>query len=234
VRVLRRVFRFGSANYLANLLTMIPILVLPIIVVRDEGAAAGGYFYLAMQVANLLFNASLAACQSLFAEGSNQAGTLRHLGARSARIQGYLLVPLAGVMALAAHWVLIIFGRSYATHATLALVVLAASTPAVILNYWTSALLRIRHQLAVLVASNVVLAATTCGLAAWWVGRGITWVALAWLIGNLASGVVGGIPLLRPPPAAPTGVGGDSEATASRVTPPAAVLPATGAGPLPA
>jgi len=214
MRVVRRVFRFGSANYLAALLTMVPILLLPIIVVRDAGAAAGGYFYLALQVANLLFNASLAACQSLFAEGSNQAGTLRHLAARSARIQGYLLLPLAVVMALAGHWILIVFGRSYASHGTLTLAVLAASTPAVILNYWTSTLLRIRHQLAVLVLSNVVLAVLTCGLAAWWIGRGIAWVALAWLIGNLASGVVGGLPLLRPaPPARAAGEGGPDPVT---------------------
>jgi O-antigen/teichoic acid export membrane protein len=228
LRVVRRVFRFGSANYVAALLTMVPILLLPIIVVRDVGAAAGGYFYLALQMANLLFNASLAACQSLFAEGSNRVGNLRHLAARSVRIQVYLLLPLAVFMAGTGHWILVIFGRSYAAHGTLTLAVLAASTPGVILNYWTSTLLRIRHQLLALIVSNVVLAAVTCGLAAWWVGRGIAWVALAWLIGNLASGIVGGLPLLRPAPPAPMAEGDGAGPASVGPEPARSMLESTG------
>lgn len=194
--VLRSVFRFGVANYASVLLAMIPIVVLPTVIVRADGAAAGGYFYLAMQVCNLLYGGSLAVCQSLFAEGSNKTAPLRALGSRSARLQAVLLLPPALVLAVTARWALSIFGPGYAHHATAALVVMAASTPAVILNNWTSTMLRLAQQLGVLVWSNVVLAAVTCGLAVVWAARGIAWVGVAWLIGNLLSGVVGGVPLV--------------------------------------
>ena len=36
-----------------------------------------------------------------------------------------------------------------------------------------------------------------CGLAAAWVHRGLAWVALAWLVGNLAGGVAAVLPLMR-------------------------------------
>lgn len=194
--VIRKVLRFGAANYLANLLTMIPVLVLPLLVVRARGASAAGYFYLAMAVANLLFTASLAVGQSLLAEGSQSGAQLRHLVVRSGRLQLYTIIPAGLVILAASHWILAVFGPGYAAHASTTLAVLALSTPAVVLNYWTSALLRIRHQLGALIWSNVVLAVGTCGLAVAWAQRGTVAVALAWLIGNLVSGLYGGAALL--------------------------------------
>lgn len=196
VAVIRKVLRFGAANYLANLLTMVPVIVLPLLIVRARGASAAGYFYLAMAVANLLFTASLAVGQSLLAEGSQRGAALRDLALRSGRLQACTVIPAGFLLLLGSRWILNVFGPGYASHATATLAVLALSTPAVTLNYWTSALLRIRHQLGALIWSNVVLAVVVCGLAAAWAHAGTGPVAAAWLIGNLASGLYGGAALL--------------------------------------
>lgn len=193
--VLRRVFRFGAANYVADMMTMIPVVLLPLIVVHGRGAAAAGYYYLALSVANLLYAASIGVGQSLFAEGANQTASLGHLGRRAARLQLYILVP-AVVLVGASHLILAAFGTGYASHARAALVVLIAATPAVGLKHWTAALLRLRHQLRALVLANSCLGVLPCVLALFWVHRGIVWVAVAWLIGNLAAGVVAGAALL--------------------------------------
>lgn len=230
--VLRRVFHFGAANYVAEMLTMVPVVALPLIVVHARGPAEAGYFYLAMSVANLLFAASIAVGQSLFAEGANETATLRQLAVRSGRLQLLNLVP-ASVVVVGAHLVLSAFGRAYAAHATTTLVVLAAATPAVGLKHWTAAILRLRHQLGSIVVANLCLGVLPCVLAAAWINRGIVWAAVGWLIGNLAAGVVAGLALLRRPLRDSEGHVGAPVGPAGPVGP-VAVATSAGAAPLPA
>jgi len=183
--VFSRVIAFGAANYVA------PVVCLPLFAVRDLGAAAGGYFYLGLQAANLLYVGSFAASQSLFAEGAQPDARLRELALRSARLQVLVLIPGAIVLGLGAHWILYIFGPSYASHGTTNLQVLAASTPAVMLNYWTTALLRVRDRLLALMVSNAAWAAVTCSMVAATIHRGLIWAAISWAVGNLVSGAIG-------------------------------------------
>ena len=187
--ILRHMFRFGLTNYLAELCTMVPVLLLPLIVIRARGSAAAGYFYLALTIANMIFMAGQAVGQSLLAEGSHRDASLGDLARRAGRLQ---LVMLAGTLVLmaGAHRILFVFGRAYAAHASLCLVVLLASTPAVGMRNWSIALLRLRHQLRPVLAANVCLAVIPCVLAALTARHGLVWVAVSWLAGNLVAGLV--------------------------------------------
>jgi O-antigen/teichoic acid export membrane protein len=185
------VLRYSAANYVANALTIVPALLLPVIAIRGLGSASAGYYYISYQIANLLFMVAFAVSQSLFAEGSHTDTEIRQLARRSAGLQLAVLAPAAAIIAIGSHPILSVFGAGYASHGAIALLVLAASAPAVALNGWTSTLLRIRHQLTPLIVSNLVYVGVVCACAAWWVHRGLAWLALAWLVGNLASGVVG-------------------------------------------
>jgi O-antigen/teichoic acid export membrane protein len=208
--VLRRVIRFGAANYLAELFTMLPVVALPLIVVRGRGAAEAGYFYLAMSVANMLFTASIAVGTSLFAEGSHDDGALRKLARRGARLQMCAVAP-AVIMMLASHWILAVFGRSYVNHATMPLLVLLGAAPIVAWKHLTAALLRVRRQLRALVTANAIVGIAPVVLAAAWVHHGIVWVAWAWMAGNTMSAVVATAALVRRPweePVAGAGVSG--------------------------
>lgn len=191
----RDVFRFGASSYLAEMLTMVPILALPVIVIHERGSAAAGYFYLSLQVANLLFSATLAIGQSALAEGANRASTLHQLAARAGRLQGFTVI-LALILMAAAHTILSVFGRSYASDATLSLVVLLASAPAVSLRNWAVALLRLRHRLRPVLAANFFVAVVPCALSALLIRYGLVWVSVAWMAGNLAGGLVAGAALL--------------------------------------
>ena len=68
--------------------------------------------------------------------------------------------------------------------------VLGASAVAVTANVWASAMLKVTKQLTAMVCANVVYAAVIIGLAATWAHRGLAWVALAWLLGNVAASAV--------------------------------------------
>jgi O-antigen/teichoic acid export membrane protein len=61
---LRDVFRYSFTNYVANLLNMIPALILPIIVLDRLGAPAAAYYYLAFMIINLIYTVANSVAQS--------------------------------------------------------------------------------------------------------------------------------------------------------------------------
>jgi glycosyltransferase involved in cell wall biosynthesis/O-antigen/teichoic acid export membrane protein len=194
--VVRRVSGFSAANYVANVLNIVPILLVPLIVIHARGTSQAGYYYLAFQLANLLNAVTYAVSQSLLAEGSYDGTDLGVLARRSAGIQGLVMLPAAGLLCLASSQVLLIFGPAYSHKAGGALFVLSLATLAVALNTWTSSLLRLTRQLVALVVANVVFVVAITGLSLVWVHRGLAWVSAAWLVGNLLAGAIGGGALL--------------------------------------
>lgn len=197
-RVVRRVFAFSSLNYLANLVNIAPILLLPLIVINVRGPSQAGYYFIAFQIANLLNAVTYAVSQALFAEGSYASTVFAPLVRRSAKLLALTVLPASAFLALTGHWLLLAFGAGYSSHSTVTLVIFAASCPAVALKVWTSTILRLKMQLAGLIWSNVIYLISICGLAALWAHRGLPWVAGAWLLGNLIAGGVGVVLLLLP------------------------------------
>jgi hypothetical protein len=94
------------------------------------------------------------------------------------------------LLAGSSHWLLLLFGRSYSQHATTALMVLGIAAVAVTTNVWASAMLKVTKQLSAMICANVMYAVVIIGLAAAWAHRGLVWVALAWLLGNIAASAV--------------------------------------------
>lgn len=196
-QIVRQVFRFSSGNYIANLLNILPPVVLPIIILGQLGAAQAGYFYLAFMVANLLYTVAYSVSQSLFAEGSYGEMKLRRLVKRSALILGAIMIPGSLALMLVGPFLLKIFGGSYSTEAGQLIVVLAAAGPAVAFYITTTVLLRINKQLSSLIIVNVIYAVIITGLSFVWAERGLPWVAWAWLIGHFVSGCASLPSLLR-------------------------------------
>jgi O-antigen/teichoic acid export membrane protein len=183
--VVKKVWQFSSGSYVANMLNILPTLVLPLIIVDKLGPAQAGYFYLAFMLANLLYAVSYSVSQALFAEGSYGEVAFKRLLARGAGLLAAIMVPVGVVMAVAGPYVLSIFGKSYSADASQVLVVLALAAPAVAAYVLGCVLLRITKQIVALVMVNLVYAVSVCGLALAWSGRGLTWVAGAWLAGNM-------------------------------------------------
>ena len=194
--VVRAALRGSAANYVANLFNIVPILALPLIVLDLRGPADAGFFFVPFQIVSLLYAVTHAVSQSLLAEGSHTGGELGTLARRTAKVQIALIGPAALVLIALSAPLLDIFGGAYRQHALVTLIVLAAAAPAVALNTWTTALLRLTDALAPLVWSNVLFAAIVCGLGVAWAKYGLYDIALAWLVGNLLSGLAGGAWLL--------------------------------------
>jgi O-antigen/teichoic acid export membrane protein len=206
VGVVRATFAYSASSYVSSLLNLLPQLVLPVIVLRAQGAAETGFYFVAFQIANLPNGVSYAISQSLFAEGSQPGADVMALARRSARLNAAVLLPGIALCVLAARLVLAPFGVTYAAHAAGTLTWFALGCLTVALNVWASVLLRLVHRLELLVWSNVVFVVVTCGLSLWLAPLGTVWVAVAWLAGNLVSGSIslaGFVAAVRPgaPPA---------------------------------
>ena len=163
---------------------------------RDLGADLAGYYYIAFQIANLLYSVSYAISQSLMAEGSYDERALLSLARRSALFQSAIILPAIAVLLVVSPLLLTFFGHSYQLHASGCFRILLLATPAVALNTWTSTLLRLTKQLVALVWSNVALLVIVCGLAIASASKGLQWVAFAWLVGNAVSGLIGAVALI--------------------------------------
>ena len=100
-------------DFLGNLWWQGLILVLPLIVISESGAATSAYFSLAWLIASLLYLVSLSIGDSLVVELSIDASAFE---AQCRQVMVHLLkllVPAVAVLVLAAPWILRIFGPSY-------------------------------------------------------------------------------------------------------------------------
>jgi O-antigen/teichoic acid export membrane protein len=128
---------------------------------------------------------------------------------RSAVVTFVVITPAVATVVLLAHPILMVFGPQYAAGGRDTLVVLALSAFAVAFNTWSSFLLKITRQLLALTLSNVVYAGGTVLLVVLGVAHGPVWVAAAWGVGNLLSGVAATLALVthrrtsQPHPEAP-------------------------------
>jgi O-antigen/teichoic acid export membrane protein len=190
-RVVRRVLSFSSANYAANLLNILPTLVLPAIILNQLGAEQAGFFYLAFMIANLLYTIAYAVAQSLFAEGSHVEQALWPLVRRAVAILTAIIVPASMVMALVAPRLLMLLGDHYSVSAGQALVALAWAAPVLAFYTVANVILKINKRIYSTILINMVFASLIIGLSMLWVAWGLVWVAIAWAIGHFLSGTMG-------------------------------------------
>lgn len=190
ILTLKKVFNYSFANYIANFLNIVPTLILPIIVIDHLGAPTAAYYYLAFTVIGLLNAIGISISQSLFAEGSRDEFALRSLVKKSAITLVVIMIPAAFIFAIFGPFILGFFGKSYSEGGAGVIVLLALAAPITAAYAFGTVLLRIAHQVYSLVLVNIVYAAIISGLAFLWVDKGLSWVAIAWIVGNLIATIL--------------------------------------------
>lgn len=193
LRVLKPLLRFSGVNYVANALNMLPGVVVPLIVLDRLGAGPAGYYFVAFQIASLLYAAVNAVEASFMAEGSHADANWRRLRRRSRRLAVVLFAPGAIVLALGAHWILLVFGGGYSQHAAESLAELAVSVLPIAVCNWSWTVLRLAGRLGALVVSSVVYAGAICATAWVFAPHGLTALSSAWLVGSGLAAAVAGV-----------------------------------------
>jgi O-antigen/teichoic acid export membrane protein len=180
---------YSISTYVSSVLNIAPIMALQLMTIHTLGGAEAGYFFIAFQIANTFYGISYAIGEAFFAEGSFDESRLVSLLRRSALLLVTLETPVVIVLVMGSRFILSLFGASYAAHGQYVLQILAIAAIAVALNTWAGYLLKLMGLMKSLVASSVVNAVVTIGLAQLWGTRGMDWFGWAWLIGNAASGL---------------------------------------------
>jgi O-antigen/teichoic acid export membrane protein len=191
-QVLRPLLRFSGANYVGNILTQLPTVVVPLIVLDRVGVHDAAYYYIAYQVVSLLYAAVFSVEQTFLAEGSHDDVDLRQIMRRSWRLLAAFCVPASLLLAVAGHWLLLLFGGRYSANGTVILIIFSAAALPLGAFNWLLTVLRLTGQLGAIVFANVVFATVTCGLAWALAPKGLSTLVLAWPIGfTLAAGCAG-------------------------------------------
>ena len=126
--VITQIARFSSANFVAGLVTKVPAVVLPLMVISLLGAEQNAYFYMAYGViSNAVFLIPAGISLSLFAEGSKDEARLGDYVRKSLTFSFLILVPLIIIIFLIGDKILLLFGKAYSEEATQLLWVLALS-----------------------------------------------------------------------------------------------------------
>jgi O-antigen/teichoic acid export membrane protein len=202
-RTLKPLLRFSSANYAGNICMVLPTLVVPLIVLDRLGASAAAYYFVAFQIATLLYSAVYAVEQAFLAEGSHADADWREIRKRSRRFAFALFVPGCLALIVAAHWVMLAFGAKFSHYGTPSLMVLALAVIPIAAFQWSWTVLRLTGQLRPLIASAGVYALAICGLAWFLAPHGLTAVAASWPVGCSLAAIVASAAVAVTPRRAP-------------------------------
>ena len=188
---LRSYLSFTSSTYLATIMGILPLTVVPIEVLVVRGATETGHFAVAFLIAGFLNFIPSTVSQVLFAEASRKGVPLG--GQLRKAVHGVygLLLPAQIVTFLSAPLLLHIFGTAYATAATGCLRVLVLSTLFTGGTYLVDSMLIARDRTAAYVFINGVNAVLVLGSVGVLVSRGLTAAAGGWALGQGLSLVVG-------------------------------------------
>jgi O-antigen/teichoic acid export membrane protein len=180
---LRPLLKFSSANYIANALNLLPVVAVPLIVLDRLGAQSAAYYFVAFQMATLLYSAVYAIESAFLAEGSQAGADWRAIRRRSRRLGIMIFVPAGGVLVLTAHWVLLAFGSRYSEHGTSCLELLAVAVVPIAASNWSWTVLRLAGRLTALVVCSAVYSSAICGLAWILASHGLAALTTAWPVG---------------------------------------------------
>jgi O-antigen/teichoic acid export membrane protein len=191
----RKYLSFTSGNYLATIMGILPLSVVPLEVLAERGAAETARFAVAFLIAGFLNLIPSTVAQVMFAEASRQGATLGRQLRKAIRGVYGLLLPALVITVAGAPILLRIFGASYVTAATGCLRVLALSALPAAGAYLVDSMLIARDRTAAYVFMNGANAALVLAGVGILLPRGLTAAAIGWALAQGASLVLGVIVL---------------------------------------
>lgn len=190
-RVLRSHLSITSGNYLATVMGILPVSIVPLEVLVVLGAAETGRFAVAFLISAFLNVIPSTVAQVLFAEASREGGTVQGQVRKAIRGVYGLLLPAIVIVIVGAPFMLRLFGAAYAMAATGCLRVLALSALFTGGTYLVDSLLIARDRIAAYVFMNGANAALVLGFVGILVRRGLTAAAVGWALAQGLSLLLG-------------------------------------------
>jgi O-antigen/teichoic acid export membrane protein len=216
LRALKPMLRFSAANYSASIINLLSGLANSLILYDRLGKTSTGYYFVVLQMTQIVYTAGNALEQTFLTEGSQEGADIPQLKRRALRLLAIFFVVSATFMIVIGRWLLLAFGKggAYYTHGYTILIILVLAAGPLSVSAWFQTILRLSGRLRSIVVVTSTWAVLTC--VGTWIGSsfGLTGAAFGWvgasLIGLLISGAA---TLQRPPVLRGDGRGRGSEAS---------------------
>src|SRR5262249_47775677 len=183
--------RFSLANSLGGVVGILPATVVPLIVLAVLGRSPAAYFGVGFLMVGFLNFLPSAIAQAYFAHASRPGvDEVRELRKAVGTSYG-VMVPMCAAFIVAAPLLLRIFGPGYAAAAATPLRVLTLAGLATALTYLIDSALNVQHRPLAYGVMNAVTAALVVGGVALVAHEGLTAVAVAWLVAQVVSALIG-------------------------------------------
>ena len=194
--VLRHLGGFSLSAYVANVLDIVPVLLLPLIALHSLGEEQAGFYFIAFQITSLVNAVAYAVGQATFSEGSHDDSNVMPLVRKSAWFLVMLLVPMVAVLVVSSGWLLGVIGAEYADQGGEVLRFLLLGCLAVGISTISIQVLKLGGLTKRWILANAVACVVTLGFAQTFASRGLVWLAWAWILGNLTVPVVALMPFV--------------------------------------
>ncbi len=190
-RALRPYFSVTSGNYIATVMGILPVTVVPLEVLAARGSAETAWFSVAFLVARFLNFIPQTVSQVLFAEASRENVSLGSQLRKAVRGIYALLLPAMVVVILASPVIMRVFGAGYEKAAGDCLRVLALSALFTGGTYLVDSMLIARDRIVAYIFMNGINAALVLCCVGAFVSRGLTAAAWGWTLAQGISLILG-------------------------------------------
>jgi len=183
--IIKRIGGYSFGNYVAGFIGGLPLMILPLLILNKLGAEQVAYYYMAMMIAALLFAIPQATSQSLFAEGSYSEKDLKKQIKKAVKIIAFILIPAILVIVFFGQYLLMLFGKEYATEGFRFLQIIAVSGVFVGVNKTFMGILKVRRMIKSMIFVNGVgslLIIFSSYIFSIW---GLIGIGIGWSIGNV-------------------------------------------------
>jgi O-antigen/teichoic acid export membrane protein len=193
LKVLRPLLRFSGANYVTNIVSTVGGLATTAILLDRLGATSTGYYFMVLQMAQIVYTAGFALEQTFLTEGSQADADIPQLRRRALRLLAIFFVVSAAFMIGIGRWLLLAFGRPYYEHGYTILIILVLAAGPISINFWFTTVLRLAGKLRAIIVVNAV--ASLLSVVGVWFGSsyGLTGAACGSVIASLISVVINGV-----------------------------------------
>lgn len=181
--IIKKIGKYSFGNYLAGFIGGLPLMILPLMITHMINPETTAYYYMATMIVALLFIIPQATTQSLFAEGSYNEKYLKIQIKKAIKITFILMIPGIILTMFLGKYILLLFGKEYASEGVMFLQIMAMSGFFVGISSIFAALLRIKDKISEMIWINIVRFIVIIGLSYLLIDRGLTGLGIAWIIG---------------------------------------------------
>ncbi len=190
ISFLKETSAYSFANYMAGFMFSVPSLVLPVIILNILSAKYAAYYYIASMIQNILLIIPLATAQSLLTEGSYDEDELKKHIKKAIITTLVLLTPATALIVFGGNILLQFFGKSYSSESFQFLQLYSVSTVFTALLLIANAIMNVKHQIKLLVLSNVASAVLTLWLSYAFISDKLVGIGWGWMLGQAITGFI--------------------------------------------